>query len=127
MPHDRVSRIPAQRLLRNFATRVMVGAMGTAISRKCLACELAAITCELPFCAVHHFKLPFELRELLLQGELVRDGVRVLGTEQLWSVALAFLRCTVGERPLAAERPALEVFMKNEAFGEVARVVGRPR
>jgi hypothetical protein len=84
-----------------------------------------AISEGLPFCAVHHFKLPFELRESLLRGELVKDGVRVLGTAELWWAALGYLRCVSGERPLARERQVLEVFIRNELSGEVARVVGR--
>src|ERR1041384_5498853 len=51
--------------------RVRLSSMGTAVERKCLACSLVAISANLPFCAVHHFKLPFELRESLLRGELV--------------------------------------------------------
>jgi hypothetical protein len=99
--------------------------MGTAVERKCLACSLVAISRNLPFCAVHHFKLPFELRESLLRGELVKDGVRVLGPAELWSAALGFLRCVSGERPLSRERQVLAVFVQNEVAGEVARVVGR--
>lgn len=99
--------------------------MGTAVERKCLACSLVAISANLPFCAIHHFKLPFELRESLLRGELVKDGVRVLGPDELWSAALGFLRCMAGDRPHSRERQVLDVFVRNELSGEVARVVGR--
>jgi hypothetical protein len=99
--------------------------MGTAVGRKCLVCSLGAISVNLPFCAVHHFKLPFELRESLLLGELVKDGVRLLGPDELWAAALGFLRCAAGDRPHSRERQVLDVFVSNELAGEVARVVGR--